>query len=106
FLIATVKLDGLRDPDRLGAWLHAVARDEGLRRPGPRQKIPPAIPAAGPAALGAAADHGGEPPEVPLPPDLRSKVLTACADNSPTARADRMNAADRPGVLRPAGIPT
>ena len=35
FLIATVKLDGLRDPDRLGPWLHAVARNECLRRLGP-----------------------------------------------------------------------
>ena len=43
FLIATVKLDGLRDPDRLGPWLHAVARNECLRRLGPGQEIPPEI---------------------------------------------------------------
>jgi hypothetical protein len=105
FLIATVKLDGLRDPDRLGAWLHAVARNECLRRLGPGQEIPPAIPAAVPAAIRAAADHGGEPPEVPLPPDLRSKVLTACADNSPAGRAHRMSVAHRAGVFGPAGFP-
>ena len=101
FLIATAKLGGLRDPDRLGPWLHAVARNECLRRMGPGQEIPPEIP----AAIRAAADHGGEPPEVPLPPDLRSQVLTACADNSPSGRAHRMSVAHRAGVFGPAGFP-
>jgi RNA polymerase sigma factor (sigma-70 family) len=32
FLIATAKLGGLRDPDKLRAWLYAVARNECLRR--------------------------------------------------------------------------
>ncbi|HEX3312507.1 MAG TPA: hypothetical protein VHS32_40220 [Streptosporangiaceae bacterium] len=105
FLIATVKLDGLRDPDRLGPWLHAVARNECLRRLGPGQEIPPEIPAAIPAAIRAAADHGGEPPEPSLPPDLRSQVLTACADNSPAGRAHRMSVAHRAGVFGPAGFP-
>jgi hypothetical protein len=105
FLIATVKLDGLRNPDRLGPWLHAVARNECLRRLGPGQEIPPEIPAAIPAAIRAAADHGGESAEVPLPPDLRSKVLTACADNSPAGRAHRMSVAHRAGVFGPAGFP-
>ena len=35
FLIAVSRLDGLRDPDRLDAWLHAVARNECLRLLGP-----------------------------------------------------------------------
>jgi DNA-directed RNA polymerase specialized sigma24 family protein len=105
FLIATVKLDGLRDPDRLGPWLHAVARNECLRRLGPGQEIPPEIPAGIPAAIRAAADHGGEPPEPSLPPDLRSQVLTACADNSPAGRAHRMSVAHRAGVFGPAGFP-
>ena len=35
FIIATAKLQGLRDPDQLGSWLHAVARNECLRRLGP-----------------------------------------------------------------------
>src|SRR5271166_2325558 len=36
FLIAVSRLDGLGDPDRLAAWLHAVARNECLRRLGPK----------------------------------------------------------------------
>jgi DNA-directed RNA polymerase specialized sigma24 family protein len=32
FVIARVKLDGLRDPGKLGIWLHAVARNECQRR--------------------------------------------------------------------------
>jgi hypothetical protein len=82
-----------------------VARNECLRRLGPGQEIPPAIPAAVPAAIRAAADHGGEPPEVPLPADLRGQVLTACADNSPAGRAHRMSVAHRAGAFGPAGFP-
>ena len=93
FLVAAAKLDGLRDPDRFGPWLHAVARNECLRRLGPGGKIP------------APADQGGEPPELPLPPGFRSRVLTACADNSPAGRAHRMSVAHRAGVFGPAGFP-
>src|SRR5215831_6578216 len=32
FLIATAKLHGLRDPDKLRSWLYAVARNECLRK--------------------------------------------------------------------------
>ncbi len=92
FLIATAKLAGLRDPDRLGPWLHAVARNECLRRLGPGGEIP------------AAADLGDEPPETP-PADLRGQVLTVCADNTPTGRAHRMSVAHRAGVFGPAGFP-
>ena len=92
FLIATAKLDGLRDPDRLGPWLHAVARNECLRRLGPGGEIP------------AAADLGDEPLETP-PADLRGRVLTVCADNTPAGRAHRMSVAHRAGVFGPAGFP-
>ena len=92
FLIATAKLDGLRDPGRLGPWLHAVARNECLRRLGPGGEMP------------AAADQG-EPPEVPPPAGLRGPVLTACADNSPAGRAHRTSVAHRAGVFGPAGFP-
>ena len=93
FLVAAAKLDGLRDPDRLGPWLHAVARNECLRRLGPGGEIP------------ALADQGAEPPELPLPPGFRNRVLTACADNSPAGRAHRMSVAHRAGVFGPAGFP-
>src|SRR5690348_7964807 len=92
FLIAAAKLDGLRDPDRLGPWLHAVARNECLRRLGPGEEIP------------AAADPGDEPLETP-PADLRGRVLTMCADNTPAGRAHRMSVAHRAGVFGPAGFP-
>jgi Sigma-70 region 2 len=92
FLIATAKLDGLRDPDRLGPWLHAVARNECLRRLGPGGEIP------------AAADLGDEPLETP-PADLGGRVVTMCADNTPAGRAHRMSVAHRAGVFGPAGFP-
>ena len=92
FLIATAKLDGLRDPDRLGPWLHAVARNECQRRLGPGGEIP------------AAADLGDGTLETP-PADLRGRVLTGCADNTPTGRAHRMSVAHRAGVFGPAGFP-
>jgi len=92
FLIAAAKLDGLRDPDRLGPWLHAVARNECLRRLGPGGEIP------------AAADAGDEPLETP-PADLRGRVLTMCADNTPAGRAHRMSVAHRAGVFGAAGFP-
>jgi hypothetical protein len=91
FLVAAAKLDGLRDPDRFGPWLHAVARNECLRRLGPGAEIP--------------AEQDAEPPELPLPPGFRSRVLTACADNSPAGRARRMSAAHRAGVFGAAGFP-
>jgi hypothetical protein len=93
FLVAAAKLTGLRDPDRLGPWLHAVARNECLRRLGPGGEIP------------APADQGAEPPEPPLPPGFRGRVLTACADNSPPGRAYRMSVAHRAGVFGVAGFP-
>src|SRR5580704_6326874 len=54
FLIAVSRLDGLRDPDRLDAWLHAVARNECLRR------LDPGGP-GGPAAVPRSADPDGLP---------------------------------------------
>src|SRR3984957_8479982 len=51
FTIATARLQGLRDPDQLGSWLHAVARNQCLRRLG----------AAGLAASGGALPGGRGP---------------------------------------------
>lgn len=48
FVIAASRLAELRDPDRLRAWLYAVARDECLQilrspRPAPRVTVPPGM---------------------------------------------------------------
>src|SRR5271166_5928744 len=54
FVIATSRLEGLRDPDRLRAWLYAVARNECLRRQraagvtSRSPKVPLPAPGAGP----------------------------------------------------------
>ena len=97
FLIAAAKLDGLRDPDRLGPWLHAIARNECLRRLGPGYP--------GYAEIPGSADPDDEPPAVTLPTGFRGQVLTACADSSPTGRAYRMSVAYRAGAFGPAGFP-
>jgi hypothetical protein len=96
FLIAAAKLDGLGDPDRLGAWLQAVARNECLRRLGPA-----GAEAAGPDSAGT----GGELPAVTPPDGLRGKVLAACTDNTPAGRAQRASVAHRAGVFDQAGFP-
>jgi hypothetical protein len=96
FLIAAAKLDGLGDPDRLGAWLEAVARNECLRRLGP---------AGAGAAAPEPADAGDELAAVTLPAGLRGKVLAACTDNTPTGRAQRASVAHRAGAFDQAGFP-
>jgi DNA-directed RNA polymerase specialized sigma24 family protein len=105
FIAAAARLDGLADPGRLEAWLHAVARNECVRllQAG-------ATPAeTGPAETGPAgpgfADPGGELPAVTLPAELRDKVLTACTDSSPAGRALRMSVAHRAGPFGPTGFP-
>jgi DNA-directed RNA polymerase specialized sigma24 family protein len=108
FTIATAKLEGLRDPDQLGSWLRAVARNECLRRLG----------AAGLGAAGLAADAArpasadaarlaseGAVPEVSPPDGLRERVLEAGADNTPTGRADRVSVAHRAGAFGRTGFP-
>ena len=97
FMIAVGRLDGLRDHDRLGDWLHAVARNECLRTLGPAG-AEAATPAPG------AADPDDEP-AVTMPVELRGQVLTACTDNSPAGRAQRMSVAHRAGAFGPAGFP-
>jgi len=106
FLIAVSKLDGLGDPDRLDAWLHAVARNECLRRLGPEDPEDPKVP-GGPAGA-AAVPRSVDPDElaaVTLPAELRRQVLTACADNSPAGRAHRVSVTHRAGVFGPSGFP-
>ena len=103
FTIATAKLEGLRDPDQLGSWLHAVARNECLRRLGA------AGLAAGDArptpADAARLASGGAVPEVSPPDGLRERVLKAGADNTPTGRADRMSVTHRAGAFGRTGFP-
>jgi hypothetical protein len=101
FLIAVSRLDGLRDPDRLDAWLHAVARNECLRCLGAGKP-------AGVATTAALVPRSADPDELPavtLPTELRGQVLTACADNSPTGRAHRVSVTHRAGAFGPSGFP-
>lgn len=101
FLIAVSRLDRLGDPDRLDAWLHAVARNECLHRLGPKG---PEGPAAGAATISGSADPD-ELPAVTLPAGLRRQVLTASADNSPAGRARRVSVTHRAGTFGPSGFP-
>ncbi|HWM97857.1 MAG TPA: sigma factor [Streptosporangiaceae bacterium] len=92
FLIATAKLEGLRDPGRLGPWLHAVARNECLRRLGPGEGDPrgggSGRRAAGDSA-GRFARHGADGLRRQLP----------CGPGAPDERG-----APR-GRVRPGGLP-
>jgi DNA-directed RNA polymerase specialized sigma24 family protein len=111
FTVATTKLVGLRDPDQLGSWLHAVARNECLRRLGA------AGLAAGDARLASAGAgrraptgaarlaSGGAVPQVSPPDALRERVLQAGADNTPTGRADRVSVTHRAGAFGRTGFP-
>jgi DNA-directed RNA polymerase specialized sigma24 family protein len=108
FIVAAAKLAELTDPDRLRSWLHAVARNECLRRLGPDTGVPaspPAgyLPAGYPPAASPALD--GAMPEVTLPDELRGKVLAACADSTPTGRAYRGSVTHRAGSFSRTGFP-
>jgi hypothetical protein len=95
FVIAVAKLDGLRDPGRLGPWLHAVAHNECLRamnRPG-----------ASPVPRGTRAHRAAQRAEPPS--GLREQVLAACTDPTPTGRAYRAGVAYRAGEFRRSGFP-
>ena len=99
FIIAAARLQELRDPDQLRSWLHAVARNECLRRLGS---------AAGRRSGG---DTAGRPdsddamPTVTLPPGLREQVLKACADSTPAGRAYRASVTHRAGAFGRSGFP-
>jgi DNA-directed RNA polymerase specialized sigma24 family protein len=98
FVIASGRLHGLRDPDRLRAWLHAVARNECLRRLGEDG-------AAGLAGRAGAPDPDGPVPAVTPPAELREQVLTACADSTPTGRANRASVTHRAEPFGRSGFP-
>jgi Sigma-70 region 2 len=95
FLIASSRLERLRDPGRLRLWLHAVARNECLRRLSTADVTPPPQKTPGDGAL----------PPAALPASLRGEVLRACADNTPAGRADRASVAHHAGTFGPAGFP-
>jgi DNA-directed RNA polymerase specialized sigma24 family protein len=103
FTVATTKLVGLRDPDQLGSWLHAVARNGCLRRLGAAGL---AVGDARLAPTGAArVTSGGAVPQVSPPDALRERVLQAGADNTPTGRADRVSVTHRAGAFGRTGFP-
>lgn len=91
FVIARVKLDGLRAPDRLGAWLQTVARGECFRRLIARGELPPAFI--------------GDVPDAVTPAGLRGKILKVCTDDTATARAHRMSVAHQAGQFGHDGFP-
>jgi RNA polymerase sigma factor (sigma-70 family) len=64
FVIAASRLGGLRDPARLRAWLHAVARNECLRIARARKSAPGLSEAADVADAGADVSRGAERAEL------------------------------------------
>jgi DNA-directed RNA polymerase specialized sigma24 family protein len=102
FIIAAARPQELRDPDQLRSWLHAIARNECLHRPGS---------AAGRRSGGDTAGLAGRPdpdeamPTVTLPPGLREQVLKACTDSTPAGRAYRVSVTHRAGPFGRAGFP-
>jgi Sigma-70 region 2 len=126
FIIATAKLPGLREPDRLGSWLHAVARNECLRPLGPAGfvgsgkpvEVEGPVEAGGPVEIGgfregfhdeAVAPAGlaaaGVISDVTSPAGLRERVLKECADDTPTGRAHRVSVTHRAGTFGRTGFP-
>jgi DNA-directed RNA polymerase specialized sigma24 family protein len=111
FTIAAAKLEGLRDPDQLGSWLHAVARNECLRRLGAAglaagdARLASADAARLASAHAARLASGSAVPQVGPPDALRERVLQAEADNTPTGRADRVSVTHRAGAFGRTGFP-
>src|ERR1700722_12791526 len=78
FLIATVRLEGLRDPGKLRSWLLAVARSECLRRRGAAGVKSPLPKLPRPASGGDAAPARQLPP-AHVPPGPPRPGATPCA---------------------------
>jgi len=81
FLVASVKLDGLRDPDRLRPWLYAVARNECHRRLRARARTVD-LDEAGEVSDDTATDVGRSAERA----DLRTLVSAAIAGLNPGER--------------------
>jgi DNA-directed RNA polymerase specialized sigma24 family protein len=92
FVVARVKLDGLRDPSRLGQWLQAVARNECFRRIIASGGTPPAEPVT-------------PVPDLELPDSLAGRVIMACTDDTPPGRARRVTITHRFGQFGHDGFP-
>src|SRR5579859_5434925 len=105
FTVATAKLQGLRDPDQLGAWLQAVARNECLRRLGAAGVVADGAASSVSAEAAWLAVSDGVAAEVSPPGSLRERVLQGGADNSPTGRAHRASVTHRAGPFGPTGFP-
>jgi RNA polymerase sigma factor (sigma-70 family) len=80
FVIAASRLDGLRDPDRLRAWLYAVARNEALRIL--RSKQQTAAPDEAPDVTDDRVDIGHDVEQA----DLRALLEDAAAGLTPGER--------------------
>lgn len=93
FIIASARLQELRDPGKLGSWLHAVARNECHRRL-LDQGVIPRTPRPGQATG-----------PLTLPEELRQEVLKACTNNAPVGRATRVSVAHRAGSFGHTGFP-
>jgi DNA-directed RNA polymerase specialized sigma24 family protein len=102
FIIAAAKLQGLRDPDQLRSWLHAVARNECLRRSGSAGSQGHGSDTA---SFAGRPDPDGATPAVTLPPGLREQVLKACAEDTPTGRAYRVSVTHHTGAFGRRGLP-
>src|SRR5215467_3928971 len=70
FLIAASRLGRLRDPERLRPWLHAVARNECLRRLGTRQAV--SAPDVAPGMSAGGVDITADPERTELRALVRS----------------------------------
>jgi DNA-directed RNA polymerase specialized sigma24 family protein len=95
FIVAVSRIGVLRDPNRLGAWLQAVARNECVRR----------LQARNPGSTVKAADPPGRPPEVAPPDGLKEQVLRACTDITPAGRAYGVSVVHRAGTFDRSGFP-
>ena len=102
FIIASARLQQLRDPDQLRPWLHAVARNECQRRLGSAGSQESGSDTTGSAGQ---PDPDGVAPEVTPPPGLREQVLKACADGTPAGRAYRVSVTHRAGSFGRGGFP-
>jgi hypothetical protein len=92
FVVARAKLDGLRDPARLGQWLQAVARNECFRRIIASGGTPPAEPVT-------------PVPDLVMPDTLTGRIMKVCTDDTPAGRAHRTSVTHRSGQFGHDGFP-